>query len=849
MPKATVIYKISLIAISALLSVLFFQNCSEVNFEQAPEKSSTVDPLAQFRVKTFDPGFKAPPEVHVHAVLDDSASMQLIKSKVKNALSSSVGILNGLDGQVDVYTTSQDSNFVKPVSEVFLKENSEEIQLEFNELLSFLDENKNKPFTYFNFDNYLLNPLFPSLSYNSSMSETEFDGFSSSFANQISNVDIADGDSIVKSEQEQGLCALLRVANQNREDGKFHAYIIASNEDDQTDWRTCLKRKERPVNNTLVEVDVPQNCQPGDPDCNFEYFIDYKQNQKSYVLFDRVLPQSHLKVGLLDPTAVQNFDLETKNYQLFLKFREMKRSRKYFFKNTVIVDGVEFASDEKTKTYTEIGLCSSVSVNRPCSIDERNNLNAHPGTTCTATCVDYRSNKTLVTSERKKWVGSSINYNKPNLSDYNLPDASCSEQVNHILNNEYPSQNYPYIANDKCDILVHMNTHRDTYSVDIDPANCNEGAAKVNCSEGELESLLQTSGIAPAFLNAPVDKITCSTSCSIIPPAAPKSYSIGTDGDSCEGISINDTDTKKTYECNEDDIQLALKKANLPASANISCEKSCYHKKYASRKVSGMSIDNTTCSVGKRDCNSAELSLVDAIYSGTITKCENVCENNSRSACRIPAGTNESFCETIDVQSLGAYCHVSIPGAPLLADSCRIASASKTVKEFKYQLLPGSAKDISFGNPSEEVPQTAAKMLEDSHGNLYYMASFNYPSSSNSQCLPTHQAESKGARYEQLADIVGKHGDTFPVCLEDYSDSFASIFNLIKKEALRSYKLDLDASKKEQVNSVSIRHGNESKQEVSNSKYSVSGGTLTFDPSVEIKENTMIFVEIKYYNN
>ncbi|NQZ02294.1 MAG: hypothetical protein HRT45_16680, partial [Bdellovibrionales bacterium] len=99
----------TLTALSLLAVISFgFQNCSEVGFESNDELvKAGID--GELRLLKLDPEtIEDRPKINLTLITDNSSSMTPIQNQVADALSKVSGKLRGFDGEVQIYTTSQD---------------------------------------------------------------------------------------------------------------------------------------------------------------------------------------------------------------------------------------------------------------------------------------------------------------------------------------------------------------------------------------------------------------------------------------------------------------------------------------------------------------------------------------------------------------------------------------------------------------------------------------------------------------------------------------------------------------------------------------------------------------------
>ena len=103
-----VLVAVTSLATISLLTVLTFQNCSKVGFQNNDELSlAGID--GEMRSVFLNPEAKEDrPNINVTAILDNSPSMQPIQDQVAEALSRVSSKVRGFDGKVEIYTTTQD---------------------------------------------------------------------------------------------------------------------------------------------------------------------------------------------------------------------------------------------------------------------------------------------------------------------------------------------------------------------------------------------------------------------------------------------------------------------------------------------------------------------------------------------------------------------------------------------------------------------------------------------------------------------------------------------------------------------------------------------------------------------
>ena len=245
----------SVLSILTALSVVpLFQNCSaQIEFGKT-ENFALEQGLAELVDVSIDPNsWASKPKINVVAIVDNSDSMAPIPETVAAGLENSLDALEGFSGRLELYTTTQGDDprmSGKPAEQLQKSVVEQDIPLP--------ETPSEDPFvtTRFNLSD----------SFTSDGQGNRGPIYYQPQSFPIASVKRFFGESIRSlgtrgSSQEQGLCSLMRsVASQSQEEQTQTAYVLVTNEDDETDLNHCLEKiqETRLTDTQVVERDL--NC-------------------------------------------------------------------------------------------------------------------------------------------------------------------------------------------------------------------------------------------------------------------------------------------------------------------------------------------------------------------------------------------------------------------------------------------------------------------------------------------------------------------------------------------------------------------------------------------------------------
>ncbi len=189
-------------------------------------------------------------------------------------------------------------------------------------------------------------------------------------------------------------------------------------------------------------------------------------------------------------------------------------------------------------------------------------------------------------------------------------------------------------------------------------------------------------------------------------------------------------------------------------------------------------------------------------------------------------------------------------------NSCSRSNGSKGGDDsiVYYLNLDNTESQSMIGD--DGLSQTIARMLEEAHGDNYYIAAFiNDPSKEAQDCQGSNledyygpdsdQSIYEGKKYKELARLLGAGKmKTFSACMPKYDDAMNFVFDLIVTSANRSYKMELNEKAEEWVYRVKILDSHGIVYTIAKDKFKWDNGLLSFAEGVNLTEAEMIYIDV-----
>jgi hypothetical protein len=889
-------YILSSIIIAVVAVTAVFQNCSEVHFETTDELlKAGID--GSLRQVSFSPKFaENRPDIDVTTILDNSNSMSQIQSNVKNAVSSTTTSLKGFSGSLKLYTTTQDLTHAarnRNTSYYFKIEDENgdlvpSTSFTSSDLTGYKAEvdNMGAPLysSYEEWTSYINYSPFKVLSFEKSMSDSDFSKFQNDVFNEIQMVDTSG------STVEVGLCSLLRNIDSYKESSSFHTYIIATNEDDSSTVQNCIKEESKRWDRTPVSVDGgTTSCLDSDPACSFSYTVSYKAPKKfkyqykySYVESQKISYSLKSDSKLKSETRKVSYST-TKRYA---KHKLKQNSWKIKYKRNVVIgdnDGIpikqiqSFEQDQSGRG-TNYGACSSGSTTyAACSGTDLTYFNNSIASLYTdevaGSCEVICQNKT--TSDLFDYYDASA---IPTSTTVSYPSAITGATLTGYITGcqawvatkkNYAALNITSEMFDSCSLGYDtLGTVSNDIYIGKSLGTC--AASSASCSAAEKSAAITTSN----YGSVDSSLISCNNNCStadLNSNVDSSSVSNRISGAQlCSGKNIGDGDAEVKLTCNTAELNLAITKLNTSLSTNgltgttltgtqVNCEYICKHKNTDFRDHGSESTINPWAneSTGNLACTDTIFSSV--TYSN-LFGCRKYVYDGTQPATKTFVSTDGAICT-------GAYTLASIMahpdavskvvdnGAASPMSSCLVSGGTKDAPDtIQYNWALTNKPPVSLIG-EDGLTQTLANKLKEAHGNNYYIAAFiNDPDQENELCKnvnladfygPSNSLQYEGLKFKELASALGSGKmKTFPACMPDYTQAMKFVFDLIVTSAKRSYKLELDEAAQEWVYRVKMLDSHGLVHNLSSDQFSWDKGLITFDESVDLDAAEMLYVDV-----
>ncbi|MBC87144.1 MAG: hypothetical protein CL677_08170 [Bdellovibrionaceae bacterium] len=809
-----------------------FQNCSDVSFTSTDElfMQGISGDLRGF---SFSPEQESPPEIQVHVVMDDSYSMDHIQAQVSEALSKTADELRGFDGQVSIIPTSQDTDFY--ISNTYFEyspDGGAPIRFSLEEKADIIPEDFIG--TYKEVTEYDYQLSAPMINFSSTMDSNQFAQFTEQFSQSINAVGTEGSD------QEQGLCAVIRTAEKSRQDGKFHAYIVVTNENDATNPEDCLKSKTVDIVGSADPSSSSETCAPGEDGCINQYQVTYEKSKNEKLNYTYNQMENRIEYESSDSSTTYKVRLKYLRSRLRAQYKQNTYKYVTRYNRTNYIDNIPVQGSSNTVNgSSSYGECSSTTA-RACTADEYAQYGAFEGT-CSVTC---ENGKTGNKNSYKGFVYGDITLSEL-LALESVADSSASG-CKSFVESEFNKSSVT-----DCTFLKNTsNVNGSTITVNAysevacsnAPSDCTDNSTIV--SEAKTDSgtnwLLSVNG-SKSYSNIPDGVLKCEKrSCS--ESSASGTIQLGSQSDYCSGLGKGDTGDVELSctDSDEDQVRVAL---GLEEGDSVNCKKYCNQSLNGSNKT--ITSATQACNIiSNAECDDEQwdIAVTNAPASARLASCGYSCaENSAPQSCSFYSD-QANLCNLDDGTNFQGNCTDRAPLNPY--KSCNIASSARSLASFDYIETRQSANVNSHLEDVDPVVK-ASSTLSGAHGSLFYVSSFIYPTNPTTGCGPQHGYNlTSGERYESLSEQLGVNAGTYPVCMDDYSPAFQSIFSLITIKARTSYRLAMDKSIGEWVYRIHLIYKDGRREELAKHLYSEQGGTLSFSDQVDLDSVAKVDVEV-----
>lgn len=839
-----VLVAVTSLATISLLTVLTFQNCSKVGFQNNDELSlAGID--GEMRSVFLNPEAKEDrPNINITAILDNSPSMQPIQDQVAQALSAVSSKVRGFDGKVEIYTTTQDSagdSAKKPsykVSEeiVYSDNNGTEMKLPLDQEDSVpdaLDYEKRK--------NYELSSSFTPggqpLSYSGSMDDSSFEAFQQSMSDAISNIGVSG------SLKEQGLCTLLRAAEAKQQSSDFEVFLVAGNAEDETDAAGCLQQSSRQYTKSVNDPELV-SCDSSDPDCKFRYKVTYDKLKKEKLSYKYLHIDRDVSYSLNQTTGSYKIKYWYDRHGLEYKYRKKTFTRTIYYKRYVDLDGLKVedtTEHNKRVDNNQVGLCpDGVKTKESVSCSSIEGMLSGPekaeglqAGTCSISCSEGQTS-----SDEKRGIHS---YQAGLCSDHGHTKGreTCTTSEKNTLASQLGID-----ANEisSCDINCYQNA--DKYG-DKTISSCEGGADQDPCNGSQENRAVDD---APSYITNKTQLNKCELSCVENNVTGELRNFPSSSLSSCEGQSASDEDKWNYPSCTDEMKDEILDKHSLSGYGDI---KDCSYKCEHDHQDGGIDnyVNPSSCTPGVTSCTGPELLAAEADLADdhgrpasrmVAGSCKNSCvDGNSKNACTQTMDADNLCSGSTPTGALASACD----GGGFTYKSCTLETSFKDSSEVTYSTTEGSWQNQSYIGGGESFEDKVASQLSSSFGNSFYLASFNVPTNDDS-CKPDGPNIDPAARFEALHQKIGSdRGQFFPKCLPDYSDSLNFVLDLVVNYVEKTYIVDLNPEN-EFIYRVTFYYKDGSIKRLDKSLYSANNKILAFDESVDLEPVERIHVEV-----
>ncbi|MEO0337479.1 MAG: hypothetical protein AAF202_13880, partial [Pseudomonadota bacterium] len=282
-----------------------------------------------------------------------------IQNQVADALSTVSSKLQGFEGKVEIYTTTQGGggkSVVETESYVEYMESGTPMRLAKNQE-SLVPETVD--FTRVDVDKLAASytPGRTPLLYSGDMTQNEFETFSDQMAQSIRSLGV-DG-----SDEEQGLCTLIRALESKNDPEAFETFLLVANEDDATTIADCKKGSSQIVESVRDETAVMEQCAPGDTNCQYSYEVRYQTKKKESLRLKgrKVSLRVHFETD--DVNRNDSIDFDFYRHRATTRYFEKRYSRYVKYERYILNDNLEEPEGQNRTHYFAnkvAGSCSEL---------------------------------------------------------------------------------------------------------------------------------------------------------------------------------------------------------------------------------------------------------------------------------------------------------------------------------------------------------------------------------------------------------------------------------------------------------------------------------------------------------
>lgn len=840
-----------LVLVGFLVVLVAYQNCNKIDFNGLPGADVPVNPgplgpvpppigpNEVSRELKIDPiTNENRPKIHVTTIVDNSSSMQHIQNRVENAFRNVIDKLRDFDGDLALYTTTQDlrkDNIDYYPSFLEVKDYLTYTDLQGNQIQLPLDQVNQVPteIPYQVHSSILLSkPMLPNgekLSFNRSMSDDEFGILKEAYTTSIGQLGEAGSD------QEQTLCTLYRVLKEQEkslQDG-FNIYLLATNQDDVTSLNDCRAAGSQEVAKKKQVSSVTEACLAEDLECLNTYKVQYlPRNRKSISYSYRNIS------GFFDIRTTASQQVKTASYQYNshherLSFSVYRKSEALKYEKYINVDGVYLPSGtvETFDLGSSEGSCGVTP--QPCSDQQKAKLDAPYGlVSCNYTCT--QSTSASLQTNWNGWSGGTCE--SDNLSSH----SGCTEQEKSsfgVASRPIASCNF---------VCENSNSGNKSMAVSTALANgsgCDDSVKSQIIAAGD--------SFSPGYVEAK-DIV----SCTIGSYTESINYNLTNRANifQCLGMSESETKTNQGVwqTCTQEQKDfLHIVDPTRDLSKVTACRDRCSQSVTARNDIQ-VEIPSS-CTLGTSSCSKDEARLFEYNRYGTnrnvgyfSSQCSYQCSSVPSTPCT-PSLAGGNLCEKEFSNSnplIQACLKTGFDLATNSANFCAITKSEKKVDQTTYvpEEQPWQYISLFEANASvtesENIVNSVATLLSSVNRSQFYTGFFTYPPG-DPVCNPDQDVQhdnelTVGERFLDLAERINlgidpdKYGKVYPLCDSDYSGSLDFMVDLAIKSLERSYLMDIKSN--EVVISVELIDvaGNSSRFNAPSDRYVQEGKILTF---------------------
>ncbi len=855
-----------------IISLAVFQNCSEVHFEELDDLASVSLGTSQLVTYKFDPNrSEHRPKINLTTIIDNSQSMQLIQNQMGVAFENVADKLLGFSGQANIFTTAQEALSNKPsvITKTFLNYKDTN---GVNQKVEYVSEEQISNLIpvgghySISKENLLPNPYHiedKKLIFNSDMTSADFLGFKNNFNSSVRAI------GVTGSNLEQPFCTLLRSLKNNAKSGEYQAFIIATNEDDQTAINSCIDSEnsyyQKVLNQTIIgDQSEEVTCESGE-DCNFSYSVNYNPRKKKKLKFVTKTYYEQAKFKFKKYDYTYKVKAQWNKFNSTAKYRLKRHSKSISFTKTVTqyIDGIPSDSLVPVSmgyTQSSPGFCEDTNLiddkkTMDCDTDALTFANASSGgaivvaNTCKTTCSNSQS------SEQTE----SVHHQIGQCSDVSLFAGSqntCEPFETHL------SDSFSDMIPESCS--VSCNEDSDSRWRSLTYNSCDGVSVGDDCSDSDRNYMDNKESL---ITQDNVDSVQCSVQ-SCEPKGNTGNYyltvaqSIYDSNDNIiyrwPGFESQGLDSSQPRGCSDQDKQIILD--NWNGSKSLSDFATCE----VLAKSSGASTQTHTASIDKdmnfhyflpidsqeqvssawMACTEQELDRIKLKDLSKYKKmeegsCKYLVESVAPNSCTQAGISGESACQ-LD-SSFTHSCDSAYNNYELNQSSCSHDSVG-----VKTEARPDIIKQsIDINTLSSEVLSHVQNLGEDpvvssvqsalnQLNSGYFLASFiNIPGDKG--CAPGG-INPYGVKHKVLIDSLGTNGQLFSNCLEDYSSALENVLDLIVRDVGRSYIIDYKPEE-DKLYSVKFNYYDGSSKEIDSSNYTLSSSSIITFNSADLFEN------------